>query len=326
MLTRHVDLASSSSYRSDSAMTNDELVEKINKLKRDRNAVILAHSYQLGEVQDVADFVGDSLGLSREATQTDAKIIVFAGVNFMAETAAILNPSKTVLIPDINAGCSLSDTVTATDVQRWREDHPDGLVVSYVNTTAEVKALSDICVTSANAVKVVKSLDPNKDILFLPDMFLGEYVKEQTGRQMDIWMGECHVHAGIGEKELKERIDAFPNAEFLIHPECGCGSSCLYLKPDAKVFSTEGMVSYAQNSPTKEFVVATEVGIIHRLNKKTQGKRFIPVKDTAVCEFMKMTTLEKLLQSLENNTYVVEIDSAIASKARQAITAMLAVA
>ncbi len=307
-------------------MTNDELVEKINKLKRDRNAVILAHSYQLGEVQDVADFVGDSLGLSREATQTDAKIIVFAGVNFMAETAAILNPSKTVLIPDINAGCSLSDTVTATDVQRWREDHPDGLVVSYVNTTAEVKALSDICVTSANAVKVVKSLDPNKDILFLPDMFLGEYVKEQTGRQMDIWMGECHVHAGIGEKELKERIDAFPNAEFLIHPECGCGSSCLYLKPDAKVFSTEGMVSYAQNSPTKEFVVATEVGIIHRLNKKTQGKRFIPVKDTAVCEFMKMTTLEKLLQSLENNTYVVEIDSAIASKARQAITAMLAVA
>ena len=307
-------------------MTNDELVEKINKLKRDRNAVILAHSYQLGEVQDVADFVGDSLGLSREATQTDAKIIVFAGVNFMAETAAILNPSKTVLIPDINAGCSLSDTVTATDVQRWREDHPDGLVVSYVNTTAEVKALSDICVTSANAVKVVKSLDPNKDILFLPDMFLGEYVKEQTDRQMDIWMGECHVHAGIGEKELKERIDAFPNAEFLIHPECGCGSSCLYLKPDAKVFSTEGMVSYAQNSPTKEFVVATEVGIIHRLNKKTQGKRFIPVKDTAVCEFMKMTTLEKLLQSLENNTYVVEIDSAIASKARQAITAMLAVA
>lgn len=307
-------------------MTNDELVEKINKLKRDRNAVILAHSYQLGEVQDVADFVGDSLGLSREATQTDAKIIVFAGVNFMAETAAILNPSKTVLIPDINAGCSLSDTVTATDVQRWREDHPDGLVVSYVNTTAEVKALSDICVTSANAVKVVKSLDPNKDILFLPDMFLGEYVKEQTGRQMDIWMGECHVHAGIGEKELKERIDAFPNAEFLIHPECGCGSSCLYLKPDAQVFSTEGMVSYAQNSPTKEFVVATEVGIIHRLNKKTQGKRFIPVKDTAVCEFMKMTTLEKLLQSLENNTYVVEIDSAIASKARQAITAMLAVA
>ena len=307
-------------------MTNDELVEKINKLKRDRNAVILAHSYQLGEVQDVADFVGDSLGLSREATQTDAKIIVFAGVNFMAETAAILNPSKTVLIPDINAGCSLSDTVTATDVQRWREDHPDGLVVSYVNTTAEVKALSDICVTSANAVKVVKSLDPNKDILFLPDMFLGEYVKEQTGRQMDIWMGECHVHAGIGEKELKERIDAFPNAEFLIHPECGCGSSCLYLKPDAKVFSTEGMVSYAQNSPTKEFVVATEVGIIHRLNKKTQGKRFIPVKDTAVCEFMKMTTLEKLLQSLENNTYVVEVDSAIASKARQAITAMLAVA
>ena len=307
-------------------MTNDELVEKINKLKRDRNAVILAHSYQLGEVQDVADFVGDSLGLSREATQTDAKIIVFAGVNFMAETAAILNPSKTVLIPDINAGCSLSDTVTATDVQRWREDHPDGLVVSYVNTTAEVKALSDICVTSANAVKVVKSLDPNKDILFLPDMFLGEYVKEQTDRQMDIWMGECHVHAGIGEKELKERIDAFPNAEFLIHPECGCGSSCLYLKPDAKVFSTEGMVSYAQNSPTKEFVVATEVGIIHRLNKKTQGKRFIPVKDTAVCEFMKMTTLEKLLQSLENNTYVVEVDSAIASKARQAITAMLAVA
>ncbi len=307
-------------------MNPEELIRKIEGLKRERNAVILAHSYQVGEVQDIADFVGDSLGLSREAARTDADVIVFAGVNFMAETAAILNPSKTVLIPDIEAGCSLSDTVTAMDVLQWRESHPDGLVVSYVNTTAEVKALSDICVTSANAVKVVRTLDPDRDILFLPDMFLGEYVKEQTGRTMDIWMGECHVHAGIGEKELKEKLDNFPDAEFLIHPECGCGSSCLYLKPDAKVFSTEGMVTYAQRSTTKEFVVATEVGIIHRLNKKTEGKHFIPVKDTAICEYMKMITSEKILRSLESNTFVVEIDDKIASRARRAIDAMLAVA
>ncbi len=307
-------------------MNSEELVRRIDQLKLERRAVILAHSYQVGDVQDIADFVGDSLGLSREAARTDADVIVFAGVNFMAETAAIWNPSKTVLIPDINAGCSLSDTVTAEDVLRWKELHPDGLVVSYVNTTAEVKALSDICVTSANAVKVVASLDQDRDILFLPDMFLGEYVQEQTGRKMDIWMGECHVHAGIGEKELKEKLDTFPSAEFLIHPECGCGSSCLYLKPDAKIFSTEGMVNYAQHSTTKEFVVATEVGIIHRLSAKTEGKRFIPVKDTAVCEYMKMITLDKILRSLESNTFVVEIDGEIASRAKRAIDAMLAVA
>ncbi|SHE56194.1 quinolinate synthetase [Ferrithrix thermotolerans DSM 19514] len=301
------------------------LAAEIAELKKHRNAVVLAHSYQVGDVQDIADFVGDSLGLSREAAATDADVIVFAGVNFMAETAAILNPTKTVLIPDPKAGCSLSDTVSARDVLRWRSEHPNGLVVSYVNTTAEVKALSDICVTSANAVKVVESLDRDRDLLFLPDMFLGEYVKQQTGREMDIWLGECHVHAGIGEQELSDRISSFPDAEFLIHPECGCGSSCLYLKPDAKIFSTEGMVNYAQSSSKKEFVVATEVGIIHRLNKKTYGKRFIPVKESAVCQYMKMNTLEKIRDSLRSNTHVVRVDDDIAAKARRAIDAMLAV-
>lgn len=305
-------------------MNSNEILGHINQLKSEKNAVILAHSYQEADVQDIADFVGDSLGLSREATKTDADMIVFAGVHFMAETAAILNPDKKVLIPDLEAGCSLSDTVTAQDVKIWRENHPDGIVASYVNTTAEVKALSDVCVTSANAVKVIGSLDPDREILFLPDMFLGSYVQEQLGRKLDIWMGECHVHAGIGEKELREKLEAHPQAEFLIHPECGCGSSCLYLKPDAKIFSTEGMVNYASQSPSKEFVVATEIGIIHRLNAKTRNKKFFPIKETAVCEYMKKITLEKILRSLQEEVFEVKVEAETASKARVAIEQMLA--
>lgn len=306
-------------------MEQFELVERIHQLKIERNAVILAHSYQRDEVQDIADFVGDSLGLSREAAKTDAEVIVFAGVHFMAETAAILNPSKTVLIPDLGAGCSLADTISAADVRKWKEQNPSGLVVAYVNTTADVKALADVCVTSANAVEIVANLGTDRPIFFLPDMFLGAHVERQTGRNLDVWMGECHVHAGIGEREMNQKLREHPDAEFMIHPECGCGSSCLYLKPDAKLLSTEGMVRYSQSSPAAEFIVATEVGILHRLKLKAPNKTFIPMKESAICEYMKMITLEKIHDSLLHLQHVVKVEPETASKARQAIEAMIAV-
>lgn len=304
---------------------NQDLVEQIESLKNERNAIILAHSYQRDEVQDIADFVGDSLGLSREAAKTDAEVIVFAGVHFMAETAAILNPEKTVLIPDLEAGCSLADTISAADVQAWKDENPDGLVVAYVNTTADVKALADVCVTSANAVSVVTGLDPDRPIFFVPDMFLGAHVERATGRKMSLWLGECHVHAGIGEKEINARLAEHGDAEFLIHPECSCGSACLYLKPDAKIMSTEGMVRFSQSSEADEFVVATEVGILHRLQRFSPEKRFFPVKESAVCEYMKMITLEKILDSLLKNQFKVEIPPDIAEKARRSLESMIAV-
>lgn len=304
-------------------MDTTTLIDEITALKKARNAVILAHSYERPEVQDIADFVGDSLGLSRAAAKTGADIIVFAGVYFMAETASILNPNKTVLIPDLNAGCSLADTIAASDVTAWREENPDGQVVAYVNTSAEVKALSDVCVTSANAVEIVKHLDPTRPIFFLPDMFLGAHVERVTGIKMHIWMGECHVHAGIGDQEIKKTLEEHPGAEFLIHPECSCGSSCLYLNPDAKMLSTEGMVKYAQASESREFVIATEVGIIHRLEKMAPGKKFLPIKESAICEYMKMITLEKIFDSLNEDKFVVSVDPVIASKARNAIETMI---
>lgn len=304
---------------------SSDVIRQIQKLKNEKNAIILAHSYQRDEVQDVADFVGDSLGLSREAAKTDADIIVFAGVHFMAETAAILNPEKTVLIPDLNAGCSLADTISASDVQKWKDANPDGLVVAYVNTTADVKALADVCVTSANATAVVAGLEQDRPIFFLPDMFLGAHVERETGRKLDLWLGECHVHAGIGEKEINATLASHPNAEFMIHPECSCGSACLYLKPDAKMLSTEGMVKYSQSSQSEEFVVATEVGILHRLEKFSPGKRFIPVKESAVCEYMKMITLDKVLASLAENKFQVKVAPDVADKARRSLEAMIAV-
>ncbi|MDA8277690.1 MAG: quinolinate synthase NadA [Actinomycetota bacterium] len=307
------------------SLVDTSLAEEISQLKKDRNAIVIAHSYERGEVQEVADFVGDSLGLSRIAASTEADVIVFAGVHFMAETASILNPNKKVLLPDLAAGCSLADTIAASDVQKWRDENPDGQVVSYVNTTAEVKALSDVCVTSANAVEVVKSLDPTRPIFFLPDMFLGAYVEKMTGIKMHVWMGECHVHAGIGDAEIKAKLTQYPDAEFLIHPECSCGSSCLYLKPDAKMMSTEGMVKYAAASEKKEFVVATEVGIIHRLNKMAPGKRFLPVKESAVCQYMKMITLEKVRDSLLYDQFEIKVDEKIATPARRAIEKMIAI-
>ncbi|WP_105318454.1 quinolinate synthase NadA [Thermus tenuipuniceus] len=306
-------------------MERELLVQEVLRLKAERQAVILAHSYQLPEVQEVADFVGDSLGLAREAQRTKAKVIVFAGVHFMAETAAILNPEKTVLLPDLEAGCSLADSIRPEDILAWKQDHPEGIVVAYVNTKAEVKALADVCVTSANAVEVVARLPKDRPIFFVPDMFLGAHVARVTGRKLDLFPGECHVHAGIREEHLKALLKEHPEAEFMIHPECGCGSSCLYLKPDAKMLSTEGMVRYAKKAEAKEFVVATEVGILHRLAKEAPEKTFIPVKPDAICEYMKRITLEKVYLSLKEMRHVIRVPEEVAQKAQRALEAMVAV-
>lgn len=308
------------------------LMDRIAHLKKERNAVLLAHSYERPEVQDVADFVGDSLGLSRQAAATDADLIVFCGVHFMAETAAILAPSKRVLIPDLDAGCSLAATITAADLRAWKAKHPGAVVVSYVNTTAEVKAETDYCCTSSNAVKVVQAIPSDREILFCPDMFLGQHVKRMTGRtNLHIWAGECHVHAGIRPPDIEAQRAAHPKAEFLMHPECGCVSSLLYMQgtgqtcamDDAKILSTEQMVKYAQGAAANEFVVATETGILHRLRKLNPGKTFHAVSERAVCRFMKMITLEKVLRSLEEDVFPVTVPPSIAERARLAIQRMI---
>ncbi len=311
-----------------------DLATEINRLKNERNAVILAHSYERPEIQDIADFVGDSLGLSRQAAATEAETIIFCGVHFMAETASILSPGKRVLIPDLDAGCSLAATVTAEEVRKWKAAHPGAIVVAYVNTTAEVKAETDYCCTSSNAVKVVQAIPPEKEILFLPDMFLGLHVKRATGRtNMRIWAGECHVHAGIRPEHVTAQRAAHPGAEFLIHPECGCVSSMLYLKgggeccglDDAQVMSTEGMVNHARQSTAKEFIIATETGILHRLQKFNPEKAFYPVNERAVCRFMKMITLEKVLRSLQEDVFEVKVPEAIAERARLSIQRMVGI-
>ena len=313
-------------------LSTTSITDEITRLKRERNAVILAHSYERPEVQDIADFVGDSLGLSRQAAATGAETIIFCGVHFMAETAAILSPHKTVLIPDLDAGCSLAATITAEELRKWKAEHPEAVVVAYVNTTAEVKAETDYCCTSSNAVKVVQAIPADKEILFLPDMFLGLHVKRATGRtNMRIWAGECHVHAGIRPEHVTTQRAGHPGAEFLIHPECGCVSSMLYMKgggescglEDAQVLSTEGMVKHAQQSPAREFIVATETGILHRLEKLNPGKQFHPVNERAVCRFMKMITLEKVLRSLQENVFVVKVPEAVAARARLSIQRMV---
>jgi quinolinate synthase len=309
-----------------------ELQDAVRRLARERHAVILAHNYQVPEIQDVADFVGDSLGLAIEAKKTDAPVIVMCGVYFMAETAKILNPERLVLIPDVTAGCSLADSITLRDLKRWKAEHPDAVVVSYVNTTAAIKAESDYCVTSGNAEAVVRSIPEDREILFLPDQFLGSWLKEKTGRaNMHIWLGECHVHAGIRPDEIRAKQDAMPNADLLIHPECGCASACVWangrgvMNPNTYVLSTEGMVKHAAGSPNDTFLVATETGILHRLNKEMPGKRFIAADDAAVCGFMKQITLPKLRDTLRDLVPAVEVLPQDIDRARVAIERMLAV-
>jgi quinolinate synthase len=316
----------------DLALSSHELQAGVRRLAQERHAVILAHNYQVPEVQDVADFVGDSLGLAVEAAKTDASVIVMCGVYFMAETAKILNPARTVLIPDETAGCSLADSITLDELQRWKAEYPGAVVVSYVNTTAEVKAESDYCVTSGNAEAVIRAIPADKEILFLPDMFLGSWLKERTGRQnMRIWLGECHVHAGIRPEEIRAKQAALPQADLLIHPECGCSSACVWasgrgaMAPNTYVLSTEGMVKHAERSTTDTFLVATETGIIHRLNKEMPGKRFLAADDEAVCRYMKQITLPKLYETLRDLRPQVEVPPQTAARARVAIDRMLAV-
>lgn len=310
-----------------------ELQGEIKRLAKQRNAVILAHNYERAEVQDVADFVGDSLGLSREAAKTSADVIVFCGVHFMAETAAILSPRKTVLLPDLAAGCSLAATIDADGLRRWKAEHPGAVVVAYVNTTADVKAESDYCCTSGNAVEVVNAIAPDQEILFLPDMFLGAHVRRMTGRQnMHVWMGECHVHAGIDPENIRLQRSLHPNAEFLIHPECGCSTSVLEAMSagdvDAEgvqILSTEGMIKRPAVSDADEFIVATEVGILHRLRRENPSKRFFAANERASCAYMKVTTLPKVRDAIVYNQHRITVAEPVAKRARLAIERMVAI-
>jgi len=309
------------------------LKDEVRALAQERNAVILAHNYQVPEVQEVADFVGDSLGLSRRAADTDADVIAFCGVHFMAETASILSPHKTVLIPDERAGCSLAETITADQLRAWKAEHPGAVVVSYVNTTAAVKGETDICCTSSNAVEVVASIPEDTELLFCPDQFLGAHVQRQLGRQnMHIWLGECHVHAGINGADLKARVAEDPDAELFIHPECGCATSALYLvgagvvpETRTKILSTSGMVAAAAETTAPKVLVATETGMLHQLSKANPLVLFEPVNRAAVCKYMKMITPAKLLRSLREGVDVVDVPPDIAERARQSVERMIAV-
>jgi quinolinate synthase len=302
----------------------ESLHEEVKALARERGAVILAHNYQVPEVQDVADYVGDSLGLSRQAAATDADAIVFCGVHFMAETAKILSPEKTVLIPDLDAGCSLAASITADQLRQWKSENPGAVVVSYVNTTAEVKAETDYCCTSGNAKAVIEAIPRDREILFLPDLFLGLWLEKVTGRKLNIWLGECHVHAGIRPEDIERWQERDPEAEFMVHPECGCASQAMAFGNErTHILSTEAMVNFAKESPKQRFLVATEVGIIHRLEKEAPGKQFEPVNRNAFCKYMKMITLPKLRNSLRDWKFEVTVEPEIAERARGSIERMV---
>jgi quinolinate synthase len=314
-----------------SGVTN-EWASEVRRLAEARDAVILAHNYQVPAVQDVADFVGDSLELSRIAAEVEQSTIVFCGVHFMAETAKILAYDKTVLIPDAMAGCSLAASITADELRAWKDEHPDAVVVMYVNTTAEVKAETDYCCTSANAVKVVESIPENREILFGPDMFLGAHVERITGRKMHVWMGECHVHAGIEPSDIQGTLAEYPDAEMHIHPECGCSSQCMYLMstgdlPSDRTFvlGTGGMVRRMEQSNASHFIIATETGMLHRLRKENPEADLVAANEAAVCGYMKMITPTKLLRCLQTGRDEVSVAPDIAARARLPIERMIAI-
>lgn len=296
------------------------LEERILKLKKERNAVILVHNYQLGEIQDIADFIGDSLGLSQNAAKTKADVIVFCGVHFMAETAAILCPDMTVLLPDPHAGCPMANMINAKQLRQKKKELPNASVVCYINSTAEVKAESDICCTSANAVKVVESVD-NDEILFVPDQYLGHYISTKTNKKMHLWPGYCPTHARIRDRDIIRLKQEYPQAKVVVHPEC---------RPEVialadEVASTGGLIRYARREDVREMIVGTEIGIIHRLKKENPGKKFIPVSEQAVCPNMKLITLEKVLWSLEEMAPVVTVPEKIRLRAKAAVDKMLAI-
>jgi quinolinate synthase len=310
--------------------------DEVRALASERKAIILAHNYQLAEIQDVADFVGDSLGLSRQAASTESELIVFCGVHFMAETASVLSPDKKVLIPDLGAGCSLSESITAEQLRAWKAEHPGALVVMYVNTSAEVKAETDYCCTSSNAVAVVEHIfrehGDDAEILFGPDMWLGAYVERVTGRQLQVWDGECHVHAGIRPADLNALREAEPDAELLIHPECGCTTQVMEYVAAGDVaaegthfLSTEGMMRFARGSESDTMIVATETGILHRMRQESPDKCFVAANEAAVCRYMKMITLPKLRDSLRELKFEVRVPPEIAERARLPIERMVAI-
>ncbi len=310
-----------------------DLLAEINELRTDRRAAILAHNYQRPEIQDLADVVADSLQMARRATELAAPVLVICGVHFMAETAAIANPDKRVLIPDPSAGCSLAATIQAADVRAWRAAHPDGLVVAYVNTAADVKAEADYCCTSGNAVAVIRALPSGVPVLFLPDVYLGNYLRKVTGRALDVWLGECHVHAGLTPETLAQRRNEYPDAEFLVHPECGCVTSAMYYAETEgdvaagrmQIVSTEQMMRRARVSPARRFVVATETGVLHRLRRENPHKEFLAARESAECRYMKQITLEKVRDALRDLKYEVRVPPDVATRARRAIDRMLAI-
>ncbi len=296
------------------------LEDRILKLKQEKNAVILVHNYQLGEIQDIADFVGDSLELSQKAAKTKSDVIVFCGVHFMAETASILCPDMTVLLPDMHAGCPMANMITAEQLRQKKKELPGATVVCYINTTAEVKAESDICCTSANAVKVVESL-ANNEILFIPDQYLGHYVSTKTNKKIHLWPGYCPTHTRIRPEHITRLRQEYPEAKVVVHPEC---------RPEVialadEVLSTGGMIRYARSEDVNDIIVGTEMGIIHRLRKENPGKKFIPISEQAVCPNMKLITLEKVLWSLEETTYEIKVPEEIRLKAKAAVDKMIAI-
>ena len=305
--------------------------DEVRGLAKERDAVLLAHNYQLPEIQDIADHTGDSLALSRIAAASDASTIIFCGVHFMAETAKILSPDKTVLIPDARAGCSLADSIDAAQLRAWKAEHPGAVVVSYVNTTAEVKAETDVCCTSSNAVDVVRSIPADREVLFLPDQFLGAHVKRETRRDnLHVWAGECHVHAGINGPELAARAAANPDADLFVHPECGCATSALYLagegvvpKGQVKILSTGDMVAEARATRANTVLVATEIGMLHQLRRAAPEIDFRAVNERASCRYMKMITPSALLRCLRDEADEVFVDADTAAKARASVQRMI---
>ncbi|MGI8460694.1 MAG: quinolinate synthase NadA [Solirubrobacterales bacterium] len=313
-----------------------EMSAEVRALAAERNAVILAHNYEVPEIQEVADLTGDSLQLSREAASTDAEVIAFCGVHFMAETASVLSPQKTVLIPDLDAGCSLSDSITADQLRAWKAEHPGALVVMYVNTSAEVKAETDYCCTSSNAVKVVEHIrrehGDDAEILFGPDMWLGAYVEKQTGRPMHVWDGECHVHAGIRPEDINAQRAAHPEAEFLIHPECGCSTQAMEYVASGDIgsegvhmLSTSGMLKHVSERPDGEFIIATETGMLYPLEQAAPRAELHAANRMAFCKYMKMITLPKLRDSLREMKHEVKVPADVAERARVPIERMVAI-